>query len=232
MTLHFLYWYDLAARRRAWRRCRAEDLRLLRGWTQRDLYGYWTHAGFMNWDTGWSYERWMKGKAWAYGQQGLLAIATSPQFQTRQARGAAGRSTSSTAACGSTSTSATSRAATAVPPERRSCSASASRARRPARCSGRAWAANAARAVSRRHGPDAPPSEPPPFYAYDADIGRLAVSTRHYSTAILAVNRGKVPYGGNELARLTTPTATRSAGRAAARRPPSACASRTRGRRG
>ena len=72
-----------APERRAWRRCSGEDLRLLRGWVQRDLYGYWTHAGFMNWDTGWSYERWMKGKAWAYGQQGLLAIATSPQFQTR-----------------------------------------------------------------------------------------------------------------------------------------------------
>jgi len=43
---------------------------------------------------------------------------------------------------------------------------------------------------------------PRPFYAYDSDIGRLAVSTPRYSTAILAVNRSKVPYGGIELARL------------------------------
>src|SRR3954451_14973844 len=62
-------------------------------------------------------------------------------------------------------------------------------------------AANAARAVSAGMGRmDA--TEPPPFYAFAADIGRLAVSTPRYSTAILAVNRGKVPYGGDELARL------------------------------
>jgi hypothetical protein len=61
--------------------------------------------------------------------------------------------------------------------------------------------ANAVRAVSAGMG-RMPAQEPPSFYSYDADIGRLAVSTRHYSTAILADNRGKVPYGGNELARL------------------------------
>jgi hypothetical protein len=66
------------------------------------------------------------------------------------------------------------------------------------------WArmgANAVRAISAGMGHMAA-RRPPPFYAYDADIGRLAVSSPHYSTAILAVNRGKVPYGGIELARL------------------------------
>jgi hypothetical protein len=66
------------------------------------------------------------------------------------------------------------------------------------------WArmgANAARAVSAGMG-RASAKAPPPFYAYDADIGRLAVSTPRYSTAILAVNRSKVPYGGIDLARL------------------------------
>jgi hypothetical protein len=62
-------------------------------------------------------------------------------------------------------------------------------------------AANAVRAVSAGLG-RMPSQRPPSFYAFDADIGRLAVSTPRYSTAVLAVNRGKVPYGGTELARL------------------------------
>jgi hypothetical protein len=44
--------------------------------------------------------------------------------------------------------------------------------------------------------------EPPPLYAFDPDVGRLAVSTPTYNTAIVAVNRGAFPYGGLELARL------------------------------
>jgi hypothetical protein len=40
------------------------------------------------------------------------------------------------------------------------------------------------------------------LYAYDPDIGRLAVTTPAYNTAILAVNQGALPYGGLELARL------------------------------
>ena len=43
---------------------------------------------------------------------------------------------------------------------------------------------------------------PPPFYSFDADIGRLSVSTRRYSAAIVADNHGAFPYGGIELARL------------------------------
>lgn len=198
MTLHFLYWYD-SARAAGMRALPREDMRRLRGWTQRVLYGYWTHAGFMNWDTGWSYERWMKGKAWAYGQQGLLAIATSPRFRQRKAEGAyakymfdrglklyehlgeqpPGRSWRPSAqlyGIGSQGAPAT-------------------------KMFWARMAANAARAVSAGMG-ELPAKAPPPFYAYDADIGRLAVSTPRYSTAILAVNRGKVPYGGLDLARL------------------------------
>ncbi len=198
MTVHFLYWYDLGLQA-GMAPLPGEDIRLLRAWVQRDLYGYWTHAGFMNWDTGWSYERWMKGKAWAYAQQGLLAIATSPTFQTRtretlyakylfdrglqlyehlgyQKPGRPWRPSAQLFGIG----------------------------RQGAPASKMFWsrmAANAARAVSAGMG-DLPAAEPPPFYAYDADIGRLAVSTRHYSTAIVAVSRGKLPYGGIDLARL------------------------------
>ena len=45
-------------------------------------------------------------------------------------------------------------------------------------------------------------SEPPPLYAYDPDVGRLAITTPTYNTAIVAVSRGAFPYGGVDLARL------------------------------
>jgi hypothetical protein len=198
MTLHFLYWYDSAVKA-GMKPLGAEDKRLLRGWVQRDLYGYWTHSGFMNWDTGWSYERWMKGKAWAYAQQGLVAIATVPTFNLRsrergyakylfdrglrlyehlglQKPGRPWKPSAQLYGIGDQGAPAT-------------------------KMFWARMAANAARAVSAGMGRmDA--HVPPPFYAFDADIGRLAVSTPRYSTAILAVNRSKVPYGGIELARL------------------------------
>ena len=45
-------------------------------------------------------------------------------------------------------------------------------------------------------------SRPPALYAYDPDIGRLAVTTPAYNTAIVAVNQRAFPYGGIDLARL------------------------------
>src|SRR4051794_33886655 len=196
MTLHFLYWYP-EARKAGMRALPREDMRLLRGWVQRDLFGYWTHAGFMNWDTGWSYGRWMKAKSWAYGQQALLAIARSRRFD-RDGRQAAwakylfDRGLQLYVHLGGQA---------------------GNRSYRPRpdmwgiHVSGNAqmfWvrmAANAARAVSAGLG-GMSARRPPPFYAFDADIGRLAVSTPRYSTGLLAVNRGRVPYGGQELARL------------------------------
>ena len=61
--------------------------------------------------------------------------------------------------------------------------------------------ANAARAVDAGLGHRAG-EIPPPLYAYDPDIGRLAVTTPTYNTAIVAVNQRAFPYGGLDLARL------------------------------
>lgn len=198
MTLHFIYWYGLG-RQAGMRRLPAQDMRLLRGWTQRSLYGYWTHAGFMNWDTGWSYERWMKGKAWGYAQQGLLAIATSPDFQLREREGPWAKYLFDRGL------QLYERLGHQRPGRPWLPSAQLFHiGEQGAPASTMFWArmaANAARAVSAGMG-DLPAKVPPPFYGYDADIGRLAVSTRHYSTAIVAVNRGKLPYGGLDLARL------------------------------
>ena len=61
--------------------------------------------------------------------------------------------------------------------------------------------ANAARAIDAGLG-RAPAAAPPALYSYDPDIGRLAITTPRYNTAVIAVNQGAFPYGGVELARL------------------------------
>ena len=53
------------------------DLDLLRAWTARVQYGYWTHAGLLSWDSGLGFGRWMKAKTWAYALQGPLTIAAT-----------------------------------------------------------------------------------------------------------------------------------------------------------
>ena len=70
-----------------------------------------------------------------------------------------------------------------------------------ARLSAARMQANAARAAGLGLGALA--SEvPPPLYAYDPDVGRLAVTTPAYSTAVTVVDYERLPYGGAELARL------------------------------
>ena len=100
----------------------------------------------------------------------------------------------------------------------------ASAAQRSARC---AVQANAARAVEaglgRLRG-----TRPPALYAYDPDIGRLAITTPAYNTAIVAVNQRAFPYGGIELR--ATVRRQPACGRQHRRRsatPRSACASAT-----
>jgi hypothetical protein len=197
MTLHFLSFYPQALAA-GMKPLPNADMRLLRSWLRRDLFGYWLHSGFMNWDSGLGYRRWMKSKTWAYALQGLLTIARAGAFQddpregpwakemfdraldfyTRQAPGDGGLTPSNTFG---------------VDPGARSVPDSRMLAAR--------MAENAARAVTSGLGRMAG-TVPPPFYAYDPDIGRLAVSTPTYGTAVVAVNRSAFPYGGIELARL------------------------------
>jgi hypothetical protein len=195
ITLHFLAFYD-EARRAGMPEPPAAEARLLRAWVQRALFGYWTHSGLLNWDTGLGMKRWMKGKTWAYAQQGLLAIASASRFQRdpRYRRWAKamfdrGLDTYRRMSAGRPAASNL----YGVRARLRTYSDDVMFAAR--------MAANAARAVSAGLG-RAPGAEPPPFYAFDADVGRLAVSTPAYSTAVVAVNRDAFAYGGNELARL------------------------------
>ena len=52
-----------------------EHYRLLRAWVEHIVCAYWTHGGYLNWDTGYGFKRWHAGRTWALAQQGLLAIA-------------------------------------------------------------------------------------------------------------------------------------------------------------
>jgi hypothetical protein len=194
MTLHFLSFYDEAVAA-GMAPVPLGDRRLLRGWVRRDLFGYWLHSGFLNWDTGLSYRRWMKGKTWAYALQGLLTIASSPAFHNDPRYGPWAKAIFD---------GALDFYARQGPPE----GGSALFGVEPeedvlgdARMTAARMAANAARAVTAGLGRMAS-AVPPPFYAFDPDVGRLAVSTPRYGTALVVVNRGAVPYGGIELARL------------------------------
>lgn len=192
---HALIHYERALRA-GMRPLPARSIRLLRAWTSRILAGYWTHAGYLNWDTGLGFRRWHSVQYWAFGQQGLLAIATAPRFagdrrHPRWAKAILDRG------LGLYGVLARERGEDVAPGELfgtvggfRNRYVAASRV-----------AANAARAVALGLG-SAPAADPPPLYAFDADIGRLAVTTPRYSTAILATNRGAFPYGGLEPARL------------------------------
>ena len=78
-TCHFIVHYEKALRA-GMAPISADHLALLRAWIEHIVYGYWTHGGYLNWDTGYGFKRWHAGRTWALAQQGLLAIATSPRF--------------------------------------------------------------------------------------------------------------------------------------------------------
>jgi hypothetical protein len=174
----------------------ARRLGLLRRWVTRLLTGAWTHAGYLNWDTGHGARRWHSGQYWAFAQQGLLAIAAAPQLWPREeygrwAKALFDRGLRLYARWGA-------EAGGAIAPQlpfdvfsdHRDHDLYATRI-----------AANAMRALTLGLG-DEPAAQPPPLYSFDRESGRLAVTTPSYSTAIVPDNHGAFAYGGIELARL------------------------------
>ena len=51
----------------------------------RVLAGYWTHGGYLNWDTGFGFERWHQAKKLGLSQQALIGIASAPALAPRRA---------------------------------------------------------------------------------------------------------------------------------------------------
>ena len=170
----------------------------VRRWIRRVIAGYWTHGGYLNWDTGLGFERWHLGKKYGLAQQALIGIAQTPRLQPGRAwgwwakwmfdRGLAVYERLPVAETG-------------VPAGVRFGVYSFPQSVGDAQLTAALLQANAARAVEaglgRMRG-----ETPPALYAFDPDIGRLAITTPTYNTAIIAVNQRAFPYGGIELARL------------------------------
>ena len=168
---------------------------VVRAWCARVLAGYWTHAGYLNWDTGLGFKRWHQGKKLGLSQAALLGMAYCAELAdhgewakalldrsfelfdrwTERARG--------------------------VPPANAFDVPSIDGNQASAVLAAARVQANAAQAVLLGLGATRA-VDPPPLYAFDPDVGRLAVTTPAYNTAVVAVNRGAFPYGGLELARL------------------------------
>jgi hypothetical protein len=175
------------------------DRARLRRWVTRLLLGSWTHAGYLNWDTGLGRARWHSGQYWAFAQQGLLAIAAAPEFWSRPEYGRWAKALFDNglrlyARWGDDNGGGIApKLPFDVSSDHRDHDLYASRI-----------AANAMRALSLGLG-SAPSADPPPLYSFDRETGRLAVTTPRYSTAIVPDNRGAFDYGGIELARLYGP---------------------------
>ena len=199
ITLHFVSWYEQALRA-GMRPLPPADMRLLRAWAARVQFGYWMHNGMLSWDSGLGFKRWMKAKTWAYALQGPMAIASSPRFWLDPKQGAWAKYVFDRGlwqfAIRCEPLAPRHLPSVHLYDVGREYQGTGSRRIYVAR-----MGANAVRAIVRGLGEmDAEP--PPPFYSFDADIGRLSVSTRRYSAAIVADNGGALPYGGIDLARL------------------------------
>jgi hypothetical protein len=197
IALSFARFYHQA--RRAGMRAPAPAGRaLLRAWVRRVLAGGWTHAGYLNWDSGLGFDRWHQAKKLGLTQQALLGVAQARELQPTAAwgrwakwlldRSLAWYARQPTRIGGFPD--AVFFGLSEVPQSVGSAALAAARVQ-----------ANAARAIEAGLGRK-PAAVPPALYAYDPDIGRLAVTTHAYNTAIVAVNQRAFPYGGIELARL------------------------------
>ena len=170
----------------------------LLAWVERVLCGYWTHAGYLNWDTGASFRRWHQAKKLGLSQAALLAIATTPSLNASPQHG---RWAKHIFDRGLALFDRWSGFGTELPPAVLFGVTATPGGLGDARLSAARMQANAARAAELGLGALAP-EPPPPLYAYDPDVGRLAVTTPAYSTAVAVVDYERLPYGGAELARL------------------------------
>ena len=80
IVLSFLRFY-VQARRAGMAPLPPAGRALVRRWIRRAIAGYWTHGGYLNWDTGLGFERWHLGKKYGLAQQALIGIAQTPRLQ-------------------------------------------------------------------------------------------------------------------------------------------------------
>jgi hypothetical protein len=198
IVLTFTRFYD-SARARGMAPMSASAKQLTQQWIKRAVSGYWTHAGYMNWDSGLGFERWHQAKKLGLTQEALVGLASSDTLLPSKQYGQWAKSMLDNGFDFYSRLSDRSKNGlvdpvlfdvNVVPQASSSAYLAASRIQ-----------ANAARAIDAGLGSKAS-TTPPPLYAYDPDIGRLAVTTPTYNTAVLPVNQNAFPYGGLDLARL------------------------------
>jgi hypothetical protein len=197
IVLSFTRFYT-QARRAGMAAMPATHKRLVQQWVARAIAGYWTHGGYNNWDSGLGFNRWHQAKKFGLTQQALIGVASAPTLApdarwTRWAKYMLDRGFEfyeRTAERDGGIADPLFFNVHVVPQETGSARLAAARV-----------LANAARAIDAGLGTKKA-SRPPALYAYDPDIGRLAVTTPRYNTAIVAVNQRAFPYGGIDLARL------------------------------
>ena len=175
-----------------------EELQTLRNFVSRALPAYWTHSGYLNWDTGMYLKRWHLGRYWAFAMQGLFAIAVVNELRSED-EGAWAKYFFDRALATYVRL-ALQRGADEQIPVSPLFGIKSTFGLDPGDFCAR-FQFHATRAVIYGLG-TARATEPPPMYAYDPTIGRLAVTTSAYNTAIMATSNGAFPYGGIELARL------------------------------
>jgi len=173
-------------------------LDLLREWVRRVLSGYWTHAGYLNWDTGLGFYRWHQRKKVPLAQLALIGVAAQPELQPGPEWGAWAKWLLDR---GLTGYDALVRRERGIPAALAYGVNTVPQGRDEAYLAAARYEANAMRALEAGLG-RAPDGQPPALYAYDPDTGRLAVTTPAYNTAIVPVNQRAFPYGGLDIARL------------------------------
>jgi len=196
IVLDVIYYYE-QARARGMRPISRSHARTMRAFTRRALSAYWTHSGYVNWDTGLYLYRWHLSRYWAWCGQGLLALASSKNFvrsdERRWAKYMFDRSLG-----------LYERLTERWDDDRREPGSSlygiTTKFTEGRHFELARFQALAAEAVLRGMGDD-PVEEPPPLYAFDPSTGRLAISTPVYNTAIVPVSNGAFPYGGIDIAR-------------------------------
>ena len=198
IVLTFTRFYD-QARRAGMPALSGSAKTVMHEWITRAISGYWTHAGYMNWDSGLGFNRWHQAKKLGLTQEALVGLASSDSLLPGKQWGQWSKAMLDSGFDFYERLAERSPDGlvdgvlfnvTKVPQGASSARLAASRVQ-----------ANAARAIDAGLGKKAS-SEPPPLYSYDPDIGRLAVTTPTYNTAIVAVNQKAFPYGGLDLARL------------------------------
>ena len=193
----FARYWD-AARRLGMPGLPSADRALLRRWMQRVLAGYWTHAGYLNWDTGFGFRRLHQAKKIGLSQQSLLAIAAGGELSPGGRWAAWAKYVLDR---GFELYERWLPQNHGLPPAQLFDLTANHTTASHDLLAGSRLQANAARAVLAGLG-GRPSAEPPPLYAFDPDVGRLAITTPRYSTAIVPVSQGAFPYGGIEISRL------------------------------